>query len=85
MFSLPGGSGLEELWGDGVLVDGVVAGDDGDAARGDEVVFGGLLGVIADDGAVGEVDVAIDDGLADAAVAADVDVAEKMMLESTSA
>ena len=67
---------LEEFGADGVLVDGVVAGDDGEAALGDEVVFLVLVGVVADDGAVGDVDVAVDDGVADAAVAADVDVGE---------
>ncbi len=65
-----------KLGGDGVFVDGVVAGDDGEAAGGDEVVLLVLVGVVADDGAVGDVDVAVDDGVADAAVAADVDVGE---------
>ena len=45
-------------------------------AGGDEVVFLVFVGVVADDGAVGDVDVAVDDGVADAAVAADVDVGE---------
>jgi len=67
---------LEKLGGDGVFVDGVVAGDYGEAVGGDEVVFLVFIGVVADDGAVGDVDVAIDDGVADAAVAADVDVRE---------
>src|ERR1017187_3195774 len=71
---LPGVALLEEFGADRVLVDGVVAGDDGEAALGDEVVFLVLVGVVADDGAVGDVDVAVDDGVADAAVAADVDV-----------
>ena len=43
---------------------------------GDEVVLLVLVRVVADDGAVGDVDVAVDDGVADAAVAADVDVGE---------
>ena len=65
---------LHELGGDGVFVDGVVAGDYGEAAGGDEVVFLVFFGVVADDGAVRDVDVAVDDGVPDAAVAADVDV-----------
>src|ERR1035438_10320955 len=71
---LPAVALLEEFGADGVLVDGVVASDDGEAALGDEVVFLVFVGVVADDGAVGDVDVAIDDGVADAAVAADVNM-----------
>ncbi len=67
---------LHEFGGDGVLVDAVVAGDDGEAVGGDEVVFLVFVGVVADDGAVGDVDVAVDDGVADATVPADVDVGE---------
>src|ERR1700760_2909874 len=74
--ALPGVALLHELGGDGGFVDAVVAGDDGEAVRGDEVIFLIFVGIVADDGAVGDVDVAVDDGVADAAVAADVDVGE---------
>src|SRR5260370_19777304 len=61
---------LHELGGDGVFVDAVVAGDYGEAVGGDEVVFLVFVGVVADDGAVGDVDVAVDDGVAEAGEAA---------------
>ena len=59
---LPAIALLEEFGADRVLVDGVVAGDDGETALGDEVVFLVLVGVVADDRSVRNVDVAVDDG-----------------------
>src|ERR1035437_1151992 len=73
---LPGVAWLEKFGADGVLVDRIVPCDDGEAALGDEVVFLVLVGVVTDDGAIGDVDVAGDDGVADAAMASDVDVRE---------
>src|ERR1700733_1841489 len=74
--SLPGAAGLEEFGGDWVFVDRVVAGDDGEAGGGNKVVLLVFLGVVADDSSVRNVDVAVDDGVPNAAVAADVNVRE---------
>src|SRR5271170_4149494 len=60
-----------------ILEQRVVAGDDGDAAIGDEVARAVGFGVIADGGAFGEMDVAVDDAAADAAMASDGDVGEQ--------
>ena len=65
---------LGELRGDGVLEQGAVSGDDGEAGGGDEVTAFVFDRVVADDGSIGDVYVTVDDGALDAAVAADVDV-----------
>src|ERR1700691_1475534 len=65
---------LQELGVDGVLEERGVAGDNGQARRGDEVAALVFNRVVANHSAFGDVDVAVDDGAADAAVAADVDV-----------
>src|SRR5579862_5787097 len=67
---------LQEVGSDRVLVEGVVAGDDGKAAGSDEVVLAVFGGIVSDDGAFGKMHVAVDDGAADAAVASDVDMRE---------
>src|SRR5215469_1619084 len=60
--------------GFGFFDQGFLANDDDDAGRGDvEAALVGLK-VIADFGVLGKTDVAVDDGAADARVAADVDV-----------
>src|SRR6202167_2538006 len=60
-----------------VLEERIVAGDDGDAAIGDEVAGAVGFGVVADGGAFGEMYVAIDDAAADAAMASHDDVREQ--------
>src|SRR5271156_887080 len=60
-----------------VLKQRVIAGHDGDAAIGDEVAGAVGFGVVADGGAFGQVDVAIDDAAADAAMASHDDVGEQ--------
>src|SRR5215472_3300811 len=67
----------EVVDGDGIFEQRVVTGDDGDAAVGDEITLTVGLGVEAYGGAFRNVDVAVNDGAADAAVAADIDVREQ--------
>jgi hypothetical protein len=67
----------EVVHGDGILEQGVVAGDDDDAGFGHEVALAVGFGVVADSGALGEMNVAVDNGAADAAVASDADVSEE--------
>src|ERR1700733_11528898 len=61
----------------GILEERVVAGNHGDAAIGHEVAGAVGLGVIADGGAFREMNVAVDDAAADAAMASDGDVREE--------
>lgn len=70
----------EVVDGDGVFEERVIAGDDGDAAFGDEIALAVGVGVEADGGAFGKMDITIDDGTADAAVASDADVGEENAL-----
>jgi len=65
---------LQELRIDGVFKQRGVAGNDGEARGRDKVAALVFDRVVADYGSFGNVHVAINDGLADAAVAADVDV-----------
>src|SRR5437762_9700072 len=67
----------EVVHSDGILEQRVVAGDDDDAGFGDEVALAVGFGVVADSGALGEMNVAVDNGAADAAVASDADVSEE--------
>src|SRR5690348_755617 len=53
-----------------ILKQRVVAGDHGDAAVGDEITLAVSLGVVADYGTFGDMDIAVNDGTADAAVPA---------------
>src|SRR5580692_1526889 len=73
-FELLGG---EIVDGYGVLEERVVASNHGNAAIGDEVTGAVGFGVVADGGAFGEMDVAVDDAAADAAMASDGDVGEQ--------
>src|ERR1700730_12838410 len=67
----------EVIHRDGVLKERVVAGDDGNPAIGDEVARAVGFGVVADGGAFREMNVAVDDAAADAAVASHRDVREQ--------
>src|SRR5208337_4359373 len=62
---------------DGVFKQGIVARDHGDTALGYEVALAVGFRVIADAGAFGNVHIAVDDGLANAAMAAHVHVGKK--------
>src|SRR5580658_9054537 len=73
-WSLLGG---EIVDGYGILKKGIIAGYDCDTAIGDEVAGAVGYGVVADGGAFGEMDVAVDDAAADAAMAPDGDVGEQ--------
>ena len=64
----------EELWTYGVFVDTVITCYDSEPRRSHEVVAFIFGRVVADDGSVRDVDIAVHDGVSDAAVAADVDV-----------
>jgi hypothetical protein len=59
---------------DWILEQGIVARHHRDAAVGHMILLAVSLGVIADNGSLGDIHVAINDGLADAAVPADVDM-----------
>src|SRR6202041_2074831 len=73
--ALPRGSGLlHEVRGNWVFVERIVARDDRQAALRDEIVAPVLFAVVADHGAFGEMDIAVDDGSPDTAVPADVDM-----------
>src|SRR4051812_28399631 len=61
----------EVVRGDGIFEQGIVAGHDGDAGLGDEVILLVGLRIEADHGAFGDMHVAIDDRLLDLAVPAD--------------
>src|ERR1035441_6477056 len=65
---------LQEVGVDGAFEERGVAGDDGQTGRSDKVVALVLDRIVADDGALGNMHVAVDDGAADAAVAANVHV-----------
>src|SRR5579862_5318315 len=64
----------EVVDGYGIFEERVVAGDDGDAAFGDEITLAVGLGVVADRGAFRNVHIAIENGFADAAAPADANV-----------
>src|ERR1035437_5455029 len=67
----------EVVHGDRILEQRIVSGDYGDAAFGDEVTLAVGLGVVADGGALGNMHVAVEDRLANAATAADADMREQ--------
>src|SRR5260370_10783297 len=66
----------EIVHSDGILEQGIVAGDDDDAGFGYEVALTVGFGVVADSGAFREMNVAVDNDAADAAEASDSDVSE---------
>src|ERR1035437_4902595 len=67
----------EVIHSDRILEQRIVSGDYGDAAFGDEVTLAVGLGVVADGGALGNMHVAVEDRLANAATAADADMREQ--------
>src|SRR5580704_12504151 len=67
----------EVVHSDWIFEQGIIAGHDRDSAVGDEVALPVCFGIIADGCAFGDVYVAIDDGLADAAMPAHIHMRKK--------
>src|SRR5271166_6988304 len=69
--------GREIVHCDGILEQRIVARDHGDSAVGDVILGAVSLGVVANDGPFGNIDVTVNDGFADASAPSDVNVGEK--------
>src|SRR5260370_16673525 len=67
----------EVVHSDGILEQGIVAGDDDDAGVGNEVALTVGFGVVADIGAFREVNVPLANGAPDASAASEADVSEE--------